>query len=74
VLIPEDNTKDLVDINETIKSGLEIIPVSRMDEVLAAALTKKPEPIEWDEEAAAKAEKPPVPGVPEEDEPGIVAH
>jgi len=74
VLIPEDNTKDLVDINETIKSGLEIIPVSRMDEVLAAALTKKPQPIEWDEEAAAKAEKPPVPGVPEEDEPGIVAH
>ena len=73
VLIPEDNAKDLVDINETIKSGLEIIPVSRMDEVLAAALTKKPEPIEWDEEAAAKAEKP-VPGVPEEDEPGIVAH
>jgi ATP-dependent Lon protease len=74
VLIPEDNAKDLADISETVKSGLEIVPVSRMDEVLAAALTRKPEPIEWDEEAAAKAEKPPVPGVPEEDEPGIVAH
>ena len=74
VLIPEDNAKDLAEISETVKSGLEIVPVSRMDEVLAAALTRKPEPIEWDEEAAAKAEKPPVPGVPEEDEPGIVAH
>jgi ATP-dependent Lon protease len=74
VLIPEDNAKDLAEISETVKSGLEIVPVSRMDEVLAQALTRKPEPIEWDEEAAAKAAKPPVPGVPEEDEPGIVAH
>jgi ATP-dependent Lon protease len=73
VLIPEDNAKDLAEISETVKSGLEIVPVSRMDEVLAQALTRKPEPIEWDEEAAAKAEKP-VPAVPEEDEPGIVAH
>jgi ATP-dependent Lon protease len=28
---------------------MEIIPVSRMDEVLARALIRKPEPIEWDE-------------------------
>src|SRR5499433_3412759 len=48
VLIPEENTKDLVEISESIKSGLEIVPVSRMDEVLARALTRKPEPIEWD--------------------------
>ena len=34
VLIPEENAKDLVEINESIKKGLEIIPVSRMDEVL----------------------------------------
>jgi len=46
VLIPEDNAKDLVEISESIKSGLEIVPVSRMDEVLARALTRKPEPIE----------------------------
>src|SRR5919109_649284 len=38
VLIPEENAKDLVEISESIKSGLEIIPVSRMDEVLARAL------------------------------------
>jgi ATP-dependent Lon protease len=49
VLIPEENAKDLVEIADSIKSGLEIVPVSRMDEVLARAMTRKPEPIEWDE-------------------------
>jgi ATP-dependent Lon protease len=49
VLIPEDNAKDLIEINESIKKHLEIIPVSRMDEVLTHALVRKPEPIEWDE-------------------------
>ncbi len=53
VLIPEENAKDLVEINDSIKSGLDIIPVSRMDEVLARALVRKPEPITW-EEATAK--------------------
>jgi ATP-dependent Lon protease len=54
VLIPEENAKDLVDIPESVKSGLDIIPVSRMDEVLAQALVRKPEPIKW-EEPPAKA-------------------
>ena len=49
VLIPEENAKDLVEITDSIKSGLEIIPVSRMDEVIARALVRKPEPIVWDE-------------------------
>ena len=49
VLIPEDNAKDLADIPENVKSGLDIIPVSRMDEVLREALISLPEPIEWDE-------------------------
>jgi ATP-dependent Lon protease len=49
VLIPEENAKDLVEIGESIKKGLEIVPVSRMDEVLARAMTRKPEPIEWDD-------------------------
>ena len=44
VLIPEDNASDLVEIRDSIKSGLEIVPVSRMDEVLARAMTRKPEP------------------------------
>src|SRR6266581_4639348 len=55
VLIPEENAKDLVEISESIKSGLEIVPVSRMDEVLARAMTRKPKPIEWDETTAAAA-------------------
>jgi ATP-dependent Lon protease len=56
VLIPEENAKDLVEISESIKKGLDILPVSRMDEVLARALTRKPEPIEWDEEKAKPTE------------------
>jgi ATP-dependent Lon protease len=75
VLIPEENAKDLVEISDTIKKGLDIIPVSRMDEVLERALTRKPEPITWDEEAAklaeaAAAEKPVV----EDDSSGLTAH
>jgi len=49
VMIPEDNAKDLADIPENVKSGLEIIPVSRMDEVLKHALVEPLKPIEWDE-------------------------
>ena len=56
VLIPEENAKDLVEINESIKKGLDIVPVSRMDEVLARAFMRKPEPIEWDEEKAKPTE------------------
>jgi ATP-dependent Lon protease len=55
VLIPEENAKDLMEISESIKKGLEILPVSRMDEVLARAMTRKPEPIEWDETTTAAA-------------------
>jgi ATP-dependent Lon protease len=49
VLIPEENAKDLVDIPDSVKSKLEIIPVSRMDEVISRALVRKPEAIEWEE-------------------------
>ncbi len=69
VLIPEENAKDLVEINDSIKSGLDIIPVSRMDEVLTRALTRKPEPITW-EEATAKPVDVPEPAV-EEDASGL---
>jgi len=72
VLIPEENAKDLVEINDSIKSGLDIIPVSRMDEVLTRALVRKPEPIVW-EEAAAKPVDVPEPVV-EEDSSGLTAH
>ena len=36
VLIPEDNAKDLAEIPDNVKSGMEIIPVSRVGEVLQA--------------------------------------
>jgi ATP-dependent Lon protease len=52
VLIPEENEKDLTEISDTIKKNLEIVPVSRMDDVLVRALVRKPEPILWEEEPA----------------------
>ncbi|MBI1620447.1 endopeptidase La [Aquamicrobium zhengzhouense] len=58
VLIPEENAKDLVDIPENVKSGLEIVPVSRVGEVLQHALTRMPEPIEWVEPVEPAAAKP----------------
>ena len=58
VLIPVDNEKDLPDIPDNVKEGLNIIPVKHVSEVLEHALVSKPESIEWDEaaeEAAAAA-------------------
>ena len=47
VLIPQENVKDLADIPDNVKSALEIVPVSSVDEVLARALTEPLTPIEW---------------------------
>jgi ATP-dependent Lon protease len=69
VLIPEENAKDLVEISDTIKKGLEIVPVTRMDEVLQRALVRPPEPIEWDESKHVPAERPA-----DDDGPGMRAH
>ena len=70
VLIPEDNAKDLAEIPSSVKNGLEIVPVSRMDEVLAHALVRQPTPIVWEEDGAAA----PPPSPPEDDGQGLVAH
>jgi ATP-dependent Lon protease len=51
VFIPKENEKDLVEIPDNVKEGLEIVPVSHVDEVLARALTRQPQPIVWDEMA-----------------------
>jgi len=59
VLIPEENEKDLVEIPANITSGLKIIPVSHVDEVLAVALVSPVVPIEWTE-ADELAASPPV--------------
>jgi len=69
VLIPEENTKDLAEIPANVKNDLEIVPVSRMDEVLKHALVSQLSPIKWKEPEIA-----PKVGVPEDDHPGLVAH
>jgi len=72
VLIPEENAKDLAELPASVKNALEIVPVSRMDEVLQHALVRQPTPIEWDEEkeAAEAAKRRPD----EEASAGLVAH
>ncbi|OHD03978.1 MAG: endopeptidase La [Sphingomonadales bacterium RIFCSPLOWO2_12_FULL_63_15] len=50
VLIPQENEKDLAEIPANIRDGLEIVPVSHVDEVLARALMSVPEAIAWTEE------------------------
>jgi ATP-dependent Lon protease len=58
VLIPQENERDLVDIPKNIKDKLDIKPVRWIDEVLAVALTREPEPLEGKVEAnVAKADK-----------------
>ncbi|KAA5801086.1 endopeptidase La [Alkalicaulis satelles] len=62
VLIPRDNEKDLAEIPDNVKQGLEIIPVDTVDQVLEHALAGRVEPVEWSEAdeaafaAAARAE------------------
>ena len=58
MLIPEENAKDLSEIPDNVKSGMTIVPVTNVREVLKLALVRDPTPIEWDEvaeEAAAAA-------------------
>jgi ATP-dependent Lon protease len=50
VLIPEDNAKDLTEISDAIKGGMEIIPVARLDDVVSRALVRPPVPIVWEED------------------------
>jgi len=59
VLIPMENEKDLAEIPANIKEGLEIIPVSHVDEVLARALTEPLAPVEWTEADELAALHPP---------------
>ena len=66
VVIPQENVKDLQDIPDNVKLGLEIVPVRWIDEVLAIALERMPQPRDGSEvqeapadlvSAAAKAKK-----------------
>ncbi len=53
-MIPEENAKDLQEIPENVKNGLEIVPVRWIDKVLEVALVRMPVPL-TDEEIAAAA-------------------
>ena len=72
VLIPEENAKDLVDIPASVKNALEIVPVSRMDEVLRHALVRAPVPIEWEEDVNAIVA--PAAALTKSEETGVIAH
>jgi ATP-dependent Lon protease len=71
VIIPEENVKDLVEIPDSLKNKLEILPVSRVVEVLKLAFTRPPQPIVWEEEGEGAAQV-----VPAKDESasGLTAH
>jgi len=70
VLIPEENVRDLKDIPDNVKEGLEIVPVSRMGEVLEHALVEMPQAIEWTFEDDTK----PVPAVEGDDTGAALPH
>jgi ATP-dependent Lon protease len=53
VLIPEENAKDLQEIPENVKNGLEIVPVKWIDKVLEVALERMPTPLTDEEPQAA---------------------
>ena len=55
VLIPKDNVKDLADIPDNVKDALEILPVENVSQVLARALVRQPEPIDWEEDEEVDA-------------------
>ncbi len=59
VLIPKDNEKDLAEIPDNVKEGIELIPVSSVDEVIAVALVEAPTPIEWTDQDAEDLDKVP---------------
>ena len=58
VLIPKENERDLPEIPDNVKKGLEIVPVSTVDEVLARALVKPLVAIEWVNDLDAVTAKP----------------
>jgi len=61
VLIPEENAKDLQEIPENVKSGLEIVPVKWIDKVLEIALERQPVPLPEDDHGSSTAVAAPAP-------------
>ena len=68
VMIPEDNVKDLAEIPQNVKDGLEIVPVRWIEQVLEQALVRMPEPLPKEDMAESLAAVPAEqPGLPEID-------
>ena len=74
VLIPKENEKDLAEIPDNVKEGLELISVESVDDVLKVALTKPLIPIEWDEAAELNEKKAPKDGDISEDQDLTITH
>ena len=74
VLIPEENAKDLQEIPDNVKNGLEIIPVKWIDQVLKVALERMPVPLTEEEMALPAVAAVAVIVVPPLDVTGVVKH
>jgi ATP-dependent Lon protease len=68
VIIPKENEKDLAEVPDNVKSGMTIVPVSNVAEVLKVALVRMPEAIDWIEPEVTT----PLPATPEND--AVVTH
>ena len=71
MIIPEENAKDLKEIPDSLKNSLDIIPVSRVEEVLKIALARPPQPIVWEAEGGGAAQ---VVAAKDEASTGLTAH
>ncbi len=71
VLIPDENEKDLAEIPDNVKSGMTIIPVKTVAEVLKVALTRQPEAIDWVEPSDAV---PPPSVLPKDGPDAVITH
>ncbi len=70
VVIPEENEKDLAEIPDNVKSGLRIVPVKTVGEVLKVALARQPEPIDWTEPVEVTPARP----LPDAEADAVVTH
>jgi ATP-dependent Lon protease len=71
VVIPKDNMKDLADIPDNVKRGMNIVPAESLDQVLEQALVSKPMPITWTEPSAAETARA---AAGKDDHSGLVTH
>ncbi len=69
VIIPQENEKDLAEIPDNVKLGMQIVPVSKVTEALKVALVREPEPIDW-----VEPDETPAPKLSDSDADSIVTH